>query len=227
LLKSLKIFYNLLGDKMEQKSAIATLVDEPEGQTLGTIVLAHGAGAGMDTPFLRDMAAALASRGFRAVRFEFPYMQARRETGKRSAPDPTGVLEKTWTAVVEELGDASKLVIGGRSMGGRIASMVADRLGVRGLVCMGYPFHPAGSPQTLRVAHLEKLKTPTLIIQGTRDSLGSEEEIAGYRLSPSIRLAFLPDGDHSFKPRKSSGRTEKDNFTQALEETVAFCASLL
>jgi predicted alpha/beta-hydrolase family hydrolase len=211
---------------MEHKSAIATLVNEPEGQTLGTIVLAHGAGAGMDTPFLRDMAAALATRGFRVVRFEFPYMQAARETGRRGRPDPTAVLEETWTTVVEELGDASNLVLGGRSMGGRIASMVADRLGVRGLVCMGYPFHPAGKPQTLRVAHLEKLKTPTLILQGTRDALGSEEEIAGYALSPSIRLAFLPDGDHSFKPRKSSGRTEKDNFEQALEETAAFCASL-
>jgi uncharacterized protein len=212
---------------MEQKTAIPTMVNDPEGrQALCTIVLAHGAGAAMDSAFMEEMAKALSTQGIRVVRFEFPYMQEQRKTGRRSRPDPTAVLEETWKAVVEQLGTPSRLVIGGRSMGGRIASMVADALGVRGLVCMGYPFHPAGSPATLRVAHLEKLKTPTLILQGTRDSLGSKDEIAAYTLSPAIRLVYLEDGDHSFKPRKSSGRTYGENFQEALKETVAFCGSL-
>ncbi len=104
--------------------------------------------------------------------------------------------------------------------------MIADTTAVKGLVCLGYPFHPAGRPQTLRVSHLKELSTPTLILQGDRDSLGSREEIAGYALSSAIRIVFLPDGDHSFKPRKSSGRTYEENMAVAAREMAAFCAGL-
>ncbi len=202
-------------------------IDTPKGRTSELrIVLAHGAGAAMDSSFMEETAQALAAESFTVVRFEFPYMQEYRRTRKRTRPDPPKVLEDTWAAVVEQLGPASGLVIGGKSMGGRIASMVADRLGVRGLVCLGYPFHPAGRPSVLRVTHLKDLKTPTLILQGTRDTLGSREEIEGYTLSPSIRLEFLEDGDHSFKPRKSSGRTYAENMSQAIREMVRFCGSL-
>jgi uncharacterized protein len=208
-------------------SGIPLKVDEPQGGLGRTIVLAHGAGAGMDSPFMEEMAAALAAGGLRVARFEFPYMSAARAAGKRgSRPDSPAVLEETWEKVVGELGDAGRLVIGGKSMGGRIASMVADRLGVGGLVCLGYPFHPAGRPKVLRVAHLEELKTPALVLQGTRDALGSREEIGGYTLSPAIRVTFLEDGDHSFKPRKSSGRSCAQNMAQAVEEIVRFCGEL-
>ena len=202
-------------------------IDTPKGGKTGlSIVLAHGAGAGMDSPFMQRMAEALAAASFRVVRFEFPYMQESRTTRKRSRPDPPGVLEETWTRVIEQVGPAGELVIGGKSMGGRIASMVADRAGVRGLVCLGYPFHPAGRPDSLRVAHLEKLKTRSLFVQGTRDTLGSKEDIAGYSLSDAIKLVYLEDGDHSFKPRKSSGRTYEQNFRQAVEQITEFCSSL-
>jgi len=117
-------------------------------------------------------------------------------------------------------------VIGGKSMGGRIASIVADKVGARGLVCLGYPFHPAGKPDALRVAHLEKLKTKTLILQGTRDTLGSKQDIAGYTLSPAIKVVFLEDGDHSFKPRKSSGRTYEQNFQEAVQAIAGFCQTV-
>jgi uncharacterized protein len=208
-------------------SDIPLRIDEPRGQASPlTIALAHGAGAGMDSTFMKEVARALADKSFRVVRFEFPYMRQLRETGKRGRPDAPAVLEETWARVVGQLGDPSRLVIGGKSMGGRIASMVADRLSVKGLICMGYPFHPAGRPGTLRVAHLEGLKTPTLIVQGDRDTLGSREEIAGYTLSAAIRLVYLVDGDHSFKPRKSSGRSFEQNFAQAVEEITAFCGSL-
>jgi predicted alpha/beta-hydrolase family hydrolase len=135
------------------------------------------------------------------------------------------VLEETWLRAIEQVGKPQDLLIGGKSMGGRIASMVADKVGALGLVCMGYPFHPAGRLDTLRVAHLEKLQTRTLIVQGTRDTLGSKEDIAGYTLSSAIKLVFLQDGDHSFKPRKSSGRTFEQNFQQAISEITAFCWS--
>jgi hypothetical protein len=206
---------------------VPLLITEPEGRAAELrLVLAHGAGATMDSPFMEETARALAAESLTVVRFEFSYMREYRLSHKRARPDPPKVLEDTWAAVVEQLGDPRGLVIGGKSMGGRIASMVADRLGVRGLVCLGYPFHPAGRPSILRVSHLKELKTPALFLQGTRDTLGSREEIAGYTLSPSIRLEFLEDGDHSFKPRKISGRTYQENMSQAIREIVRFARAL-
>ncbi len=180
-----------------------------------TIVLAHGAGAGMDAAFMTVIAQGLAGRGQRVVRFEFPYMQRRRATGTKSPPDRAAVLIETWHAVVEQFGSEG-LVIGGKSMGGRIASVVADEAGVAGLVCLGYPFHPVGKPEKTRVDHLERLQTPTLILQGARDSFGTPEEVAGYALSDAIRFEWLADGDHSFKPRKKSGRTLEENLARAV-----------
>jgi predicted alpha/beta-hydrolase family hydrolase len=209
-------------------SQIPLRIDEPKGgKARLSIALAPGAGAGMDSAFMEEVARALAADSFRVVRFDFPYMREARKTGRRSArPDAPAVLERTWLEVIAQLGEPSGLVIGGKSMGGRIASMVADRAGVRGLVCLGYPFHPVGRPTVLRVAHLAELKTPTLILQGERDSFGSREEIAGYTLSPAIRLVYLPDGDHSFKPRKSSGRSHEQNMAQAVREIAAFSEGL-
>ncbi|HSG39062.1 MAG TPA: alpha/beta family hydrolase, partial [Thermoanaerobaculia bacterium] len=116
--------------------------------------------------------------------------------------------------------------IGGKSMGGRMASLVADEAGVRGLVCLGYPFHPPGQLEKLRTAHLKDLRTPALIVQGTRDPFGTREEVAGYELSPKIRIAWMEDGDHSLKPRKSSGRTEAGNLAAAVEEVAGFVRTL-
>ncbi len=203
-------------------------IDEPRGGKAGlSIVLAPGAGVGMDSAFMEEVARALAADSLRVVRFEFPYMQEARKSGRKTAhPDAPEVLQQTWLEVIEQLGEPSRLVIGGKSMGGRIASMVADRAGVKGLLCLGYPFHPVGRPQILRVAHLKELKTPTLILQGERDFFGSREEIAGYSLSPAIRLVYLADGDHSFKPRKASGRSYEQNIEQAVQEIVKFCGGL-
>ncbi|HTO21585.1 MAG TPA: alpha/beta fold hydrolase [Spirochaetia bacterium] len=208
-------------------SEIPLLVDDPANPPAPlTVVLAHGAGAAMDSSFMNDMARGLAAASFRVARFEFPYMQAARQGGKRTRPDVPAVLEATWMQVIQQLGGPANLVIGGKSMGGRIASMVADRAGVRGLVCLGYPFHPTGAPGTLRVAHLAELRTPTLILQGERDTLGSRQEIAGYQLSAAIRVSYLPDGDHSFKPRKASGTTYARNMAEAISQAVEFCRSL-
>jgi hypothetical protein len=203
------------------------LIDGPDDAPT-TVVLAHGAGAPMNTPFMSSVARGLASGGdVRVVRFEFPYMRARRETGRRTgAPDREPVLRDSWKEVVERLGGGGRLVIGGKSMGGRIASMVADEVGARGLVCLGYPFHPPGRPEKLRTKHLETLVTPALIVQGTRDAFGTPEDVAGYALSPAIRFVWLEDGDHSWKPRASSGRTEGENMTDALAAMREFLAAL-
>jgi predicted alpha/beta-hydrolase family hydrolase len=191
-----------------------------------TVVLAHGAGAPMDSPFMTAMARGLAAGGVRVARFEFPYMRRRRETGERRPPDREPVLREAWHAAVAALGGGEGLVIGGKSMGGRMASLIAGEARVRGLVCLGYPFHPPGQPERLRTAHLGGLRTPTLIVQGTRDALGSREEVAGYDLSPAIRIAWMEDGDHSFKPRAASGRTERQNLEAAVAAVLGFVESL-
>jgi len=190
-----------------------------------TVVLAHGAGAPMDSPFLNVMAAGLAAAGLRVARFEFPYMHRRRTTGRRGAPDREPALRAAWRAAIDELGGGERLVIGGKSLGGRMASLVADEAGVRGLVCLGYPFHPPAEPDRLRTAHLRDLRTPTLIVQGTRDPFGTREEVARYDLSPAIRFVWL-DGDHSFKPRVSSGQTEKGHLAAAVAAVAGFVGGL-
>jgi len=200
------------------------LFDGPEAAQ-GRIVLAHGAGAPMDDPFLTAIAAGLGARGVRVVRFEFPYMAARR-SGARKPPDRTPVLLAAWREAIAACGGARDLVLGGKSLGGRMASMLADEVGARGLVCLGYPFHPPGKPERLRTAHLESLRTPALIVQGTRDPFGTPAEVADYALSPAIRLHWIEDGDHSLAPRKASGRTRRDAQAEAIACVAEFVAAL-
>lgn len=198
-----------------------------------TVVLAHGAGAPMDSGFMNDVAAGLSAAGFAAARFEFPYMHARREGKRGGGPNPAPVLLDTWRqviAAVDARGVSRRaIVIGGKSMGGRIASMAADDEGVLGLVCLGYPFHAPGRPATpVRLDHLATLTTPTLIVQGTRDEFGTADEVPGYTLSGAVTVHWLADGDHSFKPRKKvSGRTEQQNVAEAITTAVAFIDDLL
>ncbi|MEA2569021.1 MAG: uncharacterized protein QOI24_1022 [Acidobacteriota bacterium] len=197
------------------------LTDGPKDAE-ATFVFAHGAGGAMDTPFMTRVARGLGERGIRVVRFEFPYMAARREGKKSGAPDRQPVLLDSWRDVVARLGGGAKVAIGGKSLGGRIASMVADELEVRALVCFGYPFHPPGQPSKTRTEHLAALRTPALIIQGTRDPFGTQDDVAAYKLSKKIRIEWLTDGDHSFKPRKSSGVSEAENIDRAIDVASAF-----
>ena len=190
-----------------------------------TIVLAHGAGAPMDSAFMNAFAEGLADRGLRIVRFEFPYMATRRSSDRRRPPDRAPVLLDVWRRVIDSIG-AKGLVIGGKSMGGRIASLIADDAGVTGLVCLGYPFHPPGRPDRLRTAHLEAIQTKTLIVQGERDALGRKDEVSDYPLSSAIDIRWLPDGDHGFAPRKASGRTTEENWQAGIEAVDAFARSL-
>ncbi len=195
-----------------------------------TVIIAHGAGQGMGSEFMAYFAKGLAARGVRAIRFEFPYMRQTGLDGKRRPPNPEPVLRATWQQAIGAVlrGGASRdrLVIGGKSLGGRIASLLADEESPAGLVCLGYPFHPPGKPHKLRTAHLEAIRTPTLVCQGARDTFGNEGEVEAYRLSPRIRICWLPDGDHSFKPRKASGLTAEQNRALALQHILAFIREL-
>jgi predicted alpha/beta-hydrolase family hydrolase len=190
------------------------LFDGPEKGPC-TILLAHGAGAPMDSASMTATAQALAAVGFRVVRFEFGYMAARR-SGQRKPPPRAESVQPEYIAAIAALNAKGKLIIGGKSMGGRVASMIADELRpegkIGGLLCLGYPFHPPEKPQQLRTAHLAGLKTPALIVQGTRDPFGTPDEVATYELSKAIEILWLEDGDHDLKPRKSvSGFTVADH----------------
>ena len=196
------------------------LSDGPAGAPV--FLFAHGAGAPMDTPWMNRVARGIASHAIRVVRFEFPYMAARREGKKKGAPDRQPVLLDTWREVIREHGGGAHVAIGGKSMGGRMATMIADEMQVRGVVCFGYPFHPPGKPEQLRTAHLETMRTPALFVQGTRDEFGSKEEVANYRLSKTIRFEWIPDGNHSFKPRAASGADEAGNVALAVDAAVRF-----
>lgn len=120
------------------------------------------------------------------------------------------------------------LVIEGKSFGARVASMVVDSVPTRGLVCLGYPFHPIGKPEQLRTVHLTTLVTPTLVCQGTRELLGSSVEVAGYGLPPIIQFCWLEEADHDFRPRKAtSGRTAAQNLDEAANAVGGFLVQVV
>jgi uncharacterized protein len=194
------------------------------------ILLAHGAGAAMTSPFLETITRLLTERHLQVSRFEFDYMAARREGGKRRPPPRAEHLVPEYRRAVEELrvqgASRQKLLIGGKSLGGRVASLAADELFsaglIDGLVCLGYPFHPPDKPDNLRTAHLEELRCPTLIVQGERDPFGSRGEVEGYRLSSEIQFAWAGDGDHDLGPRGGSGFTRAGNLALAADAVASF-----
>ncbi|WP_330961781.1 alpha/beta fold hydrolase [Photobacterium sp. 53610] len=211
------------------------LINTPEnGQFDTTFLFAHGAGAGMDHEFMTAIAEGLAEKGIRVVRFDFPYMVKRREDGKKRPPDRQPKLLADFQRHIEHFAEEGPLVIGGKSMGGRMASLmvteVADeapdaancREKVLGVACLGFPFHPPGKPENFRGDHLKTIEVPTLILQGERDTFGTRSEVEGWTYAETVTLSFLPDGDHSLKPRKASGHTEAGNRQLAVESLADF-----
>ena len=199
---------------------IPYLQDGPVDATR-TLILAHGAGAPMDSTFMQSFAEGIGLHGIRVVRFEFSYMRARRDSGSRRPPDREPVLLEAWRQAYRQL-SAGQTWIGGKSMGGRMASLVADELGVAGLVCLGFPFHAPGKPPGARIAHLATLASPALIVQGTRDPFGPLADVSGYDLSDTIALHWIQDGDHDLVPRKASGRTLEQNWAEGIAAAAHF-----
>jgi len=198
------------------------LIDGPDDAAT-TIVFAHGAGAGMEHEGMTSLTQAFVERGVRVVRFEFAYMHARRE-GRRPGPDRMPKLQACFLEVIAS--QERPVVLAGRSMGGRVATMIADDVGARGVIAFGYPFHPPKKPENLRTEHLKDLRTKTLIVQGERDPFGTPPEVAGYDLSEQIEVLWLPDGDHSLKPRKKSGYTYEQHVVTAVDRVMAFVGEL-
>ncbi|WP_349746399.1 alpha/beta family hydrolase [Pseudomonas frederiksbergensis] len=189
-----------------------------------TLILAHGAGAPMDSGWMSDMAARLAAQGVNVLRFEFPYMAQRRVDGGKRPPNPTPKLLECWREVyaVVRRHVTGRLAIGGKSMGGRMASLLADELEADALVCLGYPFYAVGKPEKPRVEHLAALKTRTLIVQGERDALGNREAVEAYTLAPGIEVFWLGAADHDLKPLKASGFTHEQHLDATAKKVAGF-----
>ena len=210
-------------------TAPAFLFNGPKKSTV-TLAFAHGAGAAMDSDFMTYFAEALGENGIRVARFEFPYMAKRREDGKKRPPDRTPALLETWRAVIAEFGP-NRCIVAGKSMGGRIASLVAAEMEaaktpVLGAAYLGYPFHAPGKPMGSRDLPLGSMKTPTLLLQGERDTFGPRAELEKFKFGRRVKVAYLPDGDHSFVPRKSSGYTKEGNWNAAIEKIAGFIGGL-
>jgi predicted alpha/beta-hydrolase family hydrolase len=222
----------------EKESVTALLYAAAKQKRAGlTVLLGHGAGASQDSGFMRMFANGLAQRGLDVMTFNFVYM----EQG-RSVPDQKHKLESCFRAVIETAVKHrklknNKLVIGGKSMGGRIASQVAGAASqdkeplaeqIDGLVFLGYPLHPPGNPEKLRVEHLEHIHKPMLFVQGTRDALGTPEEIQPFikGLRPAAKIHTIEGGDHSFKAPKKFGLPQEEIYESAMNEIVRWAGDL-
>lgn len=200
-------------------------------------IFAHGAGADMHSEFMTQVAERLAEKGIRVIRFNFPYMIKRKEDGKRRPPDRAPKLLAAYDEVIRHL--ACPVVIGGKSMGGRMASMLmaenaerdeCDRLPILGAACLGFPFHAVGKEPKDRLDHLKLLGEPLLIVQGSRDKMGSQEEVQGYvddnMINASIAIQWLEDGDHDLKPRKVSGYNHQAHIESAINRVAEYVLAL-
>lgn len=199
------------------------------------LVLAHGAGAGYDSPFMTRLARSLSHKGINVWRFEFPYMQKRREDGRKRPPDRQPVLLEHFDSVVSacraQQGDNLPLFVGGKSMGGRMASLLASSpehaVPIQGVVCFGYPFHPPGRPDRWRTGHFGDVTVPMVVFQGTRDPFGKPEELAGGPSLPdSVRVHWLEGGNHDLRPLKRQGLDPDALIDESAARAAAFIRSL-
>lgn len=206
-----------------------------DGNGKFTLILAHGAGAGMDSPFLQSFSAALAKLGVRVVRFEFPYMELIRLTGKRRPPNKMQQLLNRFIDVIEAEGDCEHLFIGGKSLGGRVATVLLTDIeaavqlkarNIHGCICLGYPFHPPGKPEKLRTEHLYKLAHPLHIVQGEKDPFGSLQDIQGYQLPKGISIDYVEGGNHDLKSARKYGVAHEEQISRAAHSVYMFMKSV-
>jgi predicted alpha/beta-hydrolase family hydrolase len=207
--------------QMDGSQSVTAVRARPAGKPAGwTFMYAPGAGSNVYDPFGGKLSAAFTASGIEVIRFQFPYAEA-----KRRLPDRTPVLEATWTAAISQCRQANlKLAVGGRSMGGRIASQVVARgESVDALVLFAYPLHPPDQPGNLRTKHLPEIAVPTLFISGTRDEFGTPDELAtAVAMVPGARLFRLEGANHGFGPVKGAGRTKDEIEVEALGAAMEF-----
>ncbi|GLX79971.1 alpha/beta hydrolase [Thalassotalea insulae] len=188
------------------------------------VVFAHGAGADKDSEFIEQISIRLNQRAINVLCFNFYYMDKRLLDGKRYPPDRMPKLLSCFEQVLTQVTTELPIFLMGKSMGGRVAATIAGQVlkGVKGVICLGYPFHPQKQPQKLRLEPLQQTQLPVLVVQGDRDALGCRAEIADYQLSELCQINFLPDGDHDLKPRKKSGFSHQAHLDSAVDMIESF-----
>lgn len=198
------------------------LVSEPTDSPLGTLLFAHGAGGPMDSDAMNRFAAAVVAERVRVVRFEFPYMAARRTGARKPPPKAETLIPAYRAALVATRGRFDgPLVMGGKSLGGRVAVMTAADLEGQtersplAVFVLGYPFHPPGKLEATRLAPLNAARLPVVICQGTRDPFGTRDEVGGYPLPATVAIRWMEDGDHDLRPRRASGFSWADHIAAA------------
>ncbi|MEL6373257.1 MAG: alpha/beta family hydrolase [Pseudomonadota bacterium] len=221
-----------------------TRADHPRA----TLILAHGSAVAMDHPIMASLAERLAARGLNVVRFNFPYMAESVARGTKRPPPAADRLINPYEEVIAALDQdvcAVPLLVGGKSLGGRVASLLAaertraidttlagtarsqfEGPPLRGVICFGYPFHPPRKPEVLRTAHLASISCPVLIVQGTHDPFGTRDEVATYTLAPTVSISWIETGDHDLKPLKSSGLSHDEALDAAADAAATFLPTL-
>ncbi|WP_286232783.1 alpha/beta family hydrolase [Thalassotalea sediminis] len=207
-------------------SYIENLVDKPKAHFL----FAHGAGADKSSGFMTNIASGLNERNFSVTRFNFNYMDKRQSDGKKYPPERMPKLLSCFSDVIVQHSFTAPLYLIGKSMGSRVAVTLTSKLAdvpvltksVQGVVCLGYPFHPIGKPDNLRLEPIKKNDLPILIVQGERDKLGNKEEVLSYQLPANVKSVFMADGDHDLKPRVKSGFTHDQHLNDALSQIERF-----
>ena len=197
------------------------LIDEPAHQQSSlTMVFAHGAGAGMDSEFMQSLAQGVAAQGIRVARFEFPYMARRRLDGKRRPPDTMPLLVEGFAQAIALQGGPEHCVAAGKSLGGRVASLLLAQAGCTAAVSLGYAFHPPAKPEQWRDSHWPQIAKPWLIVQGERDPFGTRPEVEPCGVPAHVH--WLTDGDHDFKPRVRSGFNQRQLWQEAALRVAEF-----
>ena len=195
------------------------------------MILTHGAGAGIDSEFMQKVSSGVEAGGVEVRMFEFPYMQLIRSENRRRPPDRMPKLIEAFELQLDKIlsdlqGTEKNIFIGGKSMGGRVASLVGAsnkyNRSLSGVICLGFPFHPPKSPDKYRGEHLSDVLLPTCILQGERDTFGTRAEVDSYSYSDWVEIFYLNDGDHSFKPRVKSGYTMQDNYQATVSKMLEF-----
>lgn len=216
--------YFLVKDSLEAQDLLESecILDGDKTETL--VIFTHGAGANMRSCFMDRMAKGLSQANIGVVRFNFSYMRANEIDGKRRPPDRAPKLLKDFNLHIEAIKEKftpKRIFLMGKSMGGRMAAIVAEDTSVAGVICLGYPFIPlkGGEP---RLAPIELSKAPLCVIQGERDKFGGRELVESWPIMNNTQLYWLADGDHSFVPRKSSGTTEDTNLDTAISYCIKF-----
>ncbi len=194
---------------------------------IARLLLTHGAGAGTQSDFIQKLAERLRAQQLDVVLFDFAYMEKMKATGKRRPPSPISALLQELNDAVNRQAKDLPLFIGGKSMGGRACTMLAANDNVKGAIAYGYPFHPMGKPENLRIAHLQSLIRPTLIIQGDRDPFGTQQEVASYPLCDRLQITLLADAEHSFKTLRTSAFSQTDHLHTAAQKTAEFIRETL